>query len=89
MAEHDGVVEGGGVGAATRGALTAPRGELGDGGRGLVGGGRGLLLLDAGGGGALGPPPAPHPGVAGVGLVLGAGALDVLGLQVAAQLSVV
>ena len=45
-----------------------------------------LLLLDVGGGGR--PPPGPHPGVGGVGLVLGAGSLEVL-LQVTVDISVI
>ena len=46
----------------------------------------GLLLLDVGGGG--GPPAGPHPGVGGVGLVLGPRPLEVL-LQVTVDISVV
>ena len=46
----------------------------------------GLLLLDVGGGGR--PPAGPHPGVGGVGLVLGPRPLEVL-LQVTVDISVV
>ena len=86
LGEHDRLREGGGVGGADVGrsrlvvvGRAGVRGRVpGLGGRQLRHGmvHAGLLLLDVGGGGR--PAAGPHARVAGVGLVLGPGPLQVL-----------